>query len=98
MIPIESDDWQAELDQLRHEIGEHSAELAAKPYCVVFTKLDLLGEHYIPDIVAPGAFGLFAISAPGRIGLDLLLDAWWSELLAMRAVELKPKEDAQLLP
>jgi GTP-binding protein len=98
MIPIESDDWQAELDQLRHEIGEHSGELAAKPYCVVFTKLDLLGEHYIPDINAPGAFGLFAISAPGRIGLDILLDAWWSELLAMRAVELKPKEDAQLLP
>lgn len=98
MIPIESDDWQAELDQLRHEIAEHSAELAAKPFCVVFTKLDLLGEHYIPDIEAPGAFGLFAISAPGRIGLDILLDAWWSELLAMRAVELKPKEDAQLLP
>jgi len=98
MIPIESDDWQAELDQLRHEIGEHSAELAAKPYCVVFTKLDLLGEHYIPDIDAPGAFGLFAISAPGRIGLDILLDAWWKELLSMRAIELKPKEDAQLLP
>ncbi len=86
LIPIESDDWQAELDQLRNEITQYSAALAAKPYCVVFSKLDLLGEHYIPDIDAPGAFGRFAISAPGRIGLDVLLDSWWSQLLSMRAV------------
>ena len=90
LIPIESDDWQTELDQLRHEITEYSSELAAKPYCVVFSKLDLLGEHYIPEIVAPGAFGRFAISAPGRIGLDVLLDAWWKQLLVMRAVVERP--------
>ncbi len=98
VIPIESDDWQTELDQLRHEITEYSAELAAKPYCVVFSKLDLLGEHYIPDINAPGAFGLFAISAPGRIGLDTMLDAWWRQLLSMRAVEERPttQDDAPL--
>ncbi len=98
MIPIESEDWQQELDQLRHEIGEHSAELAAKPYCVVFTKLDLLGEQYVPEINAPGTFGNFSISAPGRMGLDVLLDAWWSELLVLRAAAANPQQDAQLLP
>ena len=84
MIPIDAEDWQAELDQLRREISSYSTELAAKPYCVVFTKLDLLGEHYVPEIDAPGAFGLYAISAAGRMGLDVVLDAWWRELLAMR--------------
>ena len=98
MIPIDAEDWQAELDQLRHEISSYSAELAAKPYCVVFTKLDLLGEHYVPEIEAPGAFGRYAISAAGRMGLDVVLDAWWRELLAMRAEAEKPARDAQFLP
>jgi GTP-binding protein len=98
VLPIDAEDWQAELDQLRHEVASYSAELAAKPYCVVFSKLDLLGEHYIPEIDAPGAFGLFAISAPGRMGLDVLLDAWWRQLLAMRVIAEQPEKDAQLLP
>ncbi len=98
MIPIDAEDWQAELDQLRHEISSYSTELAAKPYCVVFTKLDLLGEHYVPDIDAPGAFGKYAISAAGRMGLDVVLDAWWRELLAMRVEAEKPARDAQFLP
>ena len=98
MIPIDAEDWQAELDQLRHEISSYSAELAAKPYCVVFTKLDLLGEHYVPEIEAPGAFGKYAISAAGRMGLEVVLDAWWRELLAMRVEAEKPARDAQFLP
>lgn len=98
MIPIDAEDWQAEFDQLRHEISSYSTELAAKPYCVVFTKLDLLGEHYIPEIEAPGAFGKYAISAAGRMGLDVVLDAWWRELLAMRVEAEKPARDAQFLP
>ncbi|WP_396218811.1 GTPase ObgE [Gemmatimonas sp.] len=98
MIPIDAEDWQAELDQLRHEVSSYSAELAAKPYCVVFTKLDLLGEHYVPEIEAPGASGRYAISAAGRMGLDVVLDAWWRELLAMRVEAEKPARDAQFLP
>lgn len=98
LIPIDAMDWQAELDQLRHEIAAYSDELARKPFCVVFSKLDLLGEHYIPEIEARGAFGLYAISAAGRMGLDVMLDGWWRQLLAMRAEALKPVQDAQLLP
>jgi GTP-binding protein len=99
VLPIDAEDWQAELDGLRHEVAEYSAELAAKPYCVVFSKLDLLGEHYVPEIDAPGAFGLYAISAPGRMGLDTLLDAWWTQLLVLRTAAAKSEEDAkQFLP
>jgi DNA processing protein len=82
-------DWQAEYDQLRREVANYSAELARTPHCVVFTKLDLWGEEYVPEIEAPEAFGLFSISAPARQGLDALKSAWWSKLLEMlRAAEL----------
>ena len=84
MIPIDAMDWQAEYDQLRREVEQYSEELAKKPFCVVFTKLDLLGEHYIPEIEAPGAFGKYAISAAGRMGLDELKAAWWSKLLELK--------------
>ena len=84
LIPIDAMDWQAEYDQLRAEIAAYSADLAAKPHCVVFTKLDLLGESYVPPIEAPGAFGIFSISAPGRQGLEALTAAWWTELLKLK--------------
>ncbi len=84
MIPIDAMDWQAEYDQLREEVSQYSAELAAKPHCVVFTKLDLLGEPYVPEIEAPGAFAKLSISAAGRIGLDELKATWWTRLLEMR--------------
>jgi GTPase len=77
-------DWQAEYDQLRHEVAEYSAELSAKPHCVVFTKMDLLGEEYAPPIAAAGSFGIFSISAAAREGLDALTGAWWTELLRLR--------------
>src|SRR5437660_6645270 len=50
MVPVDSMDWQAEFDQLRAEIEAYSADLAQKPYCVVFTKMDLLGDDPPPPI------------------------------------------------
>src|SRR5881394_1346230 len=70
LIPIDSMDWQAEYDQLRAEIAAHSAELAAKPHCVVFTKMDLLGELESPPIDAPDSTATIAVSAAARLGLD----------------------------
>ena len=84
MISIEALDYQAEYDQLRAEITQYSAELAAKPHCVLFTKLDLYGEQYTPEIVTEGAFGVYSISAPGRIGLDELKAVWWDKILEMK--------------
>ncbi|HEX2780949.1 MAG TPA: GTPase ObgE [Gemmatimonadaceae bacterium] len=84
LIPIDAMDWQAEYDALRAEVTAYSAELAAKPHCVVFTKLDLLGEAYVPEIEAREAFGVFSISAAGRTGLDTLLAAWWARILELK--------------
>ena len=89
-------DWQAELDQLRREVEAYSAELARKPYCVVFSKMDLLGDEEPPPIEAPDAFGVFAISAAGREGLEPLLAAWWKELLTMKKATERPEEHVPL--
>lgn len=93
LIPIDAMDWQLEYDQLRTEVSAYSPELGAKPHCVVFTKLDLLGEQYAPPIHAPGAFGVFSISAANRDGLTPLLAAWWTELLRIKAPEQQPQRE-----
>src|SRR5581483_6269667 len=89
LVPIDAMDWQEEYDQLRREISAYSAELAQKPHCVVFTKMDLLGDDEPPPIDAPDAFGIFAISAAGRTGLEPLLAAWWSRLLDMKKASVR---------
>ena len=96
LIPVDSMDWQGELDQLRREVAQYSAELAEKPHCVVFTKMDLLGDDAAPPIEAPGAFGIYAISGAARIGLEELKLAWWRELLAMRKAVVQPVRDLEL--
>ncbi len=84
MIPVDSMDWQAEYEQLRREVSEYSGALAQKPHCVVFSKMDLLGDIEPPPIDAPDAFAVLAISAAARQGLDQLLATWWTHLLAIR--------------
>jgi GTP-binding protein len=96
LIPIDAMDWQAEYDQLRNEVAQYSEELAAKPHCVVFTKMDLLGEDEPAPIEAPDAFGVYAISAAGRTGLEELKLAWWRRVLAMKKTVEKPVQDLDL--
>ena len=96
LIPIDSVDWQSEYDQLRSEVEQYSAELAAKPHCVVFTKTDLLGENEPAPIEAPEAFGVYAISAAARVGLDELKLAWWRRLLEMKKEVAQPVRDLEL--
>lgn len=97
LVPVDSMDWQSEYDQLRREIAAHSIELAQKPHCVVFTKMDLLGNEPPPPIDAPDAFGVFAISAAGRTGLEPLLAAWWSRLLELKKAGVR-RDDSVALP
>jgi GTP-binding protein len=96
LIPIDALDWQVEYDQLRNEVAQYSTELSEKPHCVVFTKMDLLGEDEPPPIEAPEAFGVFAISAAARNGLDALKLAWWRRLLDMRKAAAQPLKDVEL--
>ena len=96
LLPIDTLDWQAEYVQLRNEIAQYSSELADKPHCVVFTKMDLLGDDEAPPINAGDAFGIYAISAAGRTGLEEIKLAWWRRLLAMRKASQQPIKDVVL--
>ncbi len=96
LIPIDAMDWQQEYDDLRREVAAYSGELAEKPHCVVFTKLDLLGEEFIPPVEAAGSFGAFAVSAAARTGLDELLAGWWRQLLGMRKAAERREGSVQL--
>jgi len=96
LVPVDALDWQADYDGLRREVASYSSELASKPHCVVFTKMDLLGELEPPPIQAPDAFGTFAISAVARLGLDALLAALWTRLLDIRAAVAARANDAAL--
>jgi GTPase len=96
LIPIDAMDWQQEYDDLRREVAAYSGELAEKPHCVVFTKMDLLGEDFVPPIEAPGSFGSFTVSAAARTGLDELLAGWWRQLLGMRKAAERREGSVQL--
>ena len=98
LVPIDAMDWQGEYDQLRREVAAYSTELAQKPHCVVFTKMDLLGESEPPPIDAPDAFGVFAISAAARLGLDALIAAWWDRLLALKKATTRTSDAPLPLP
>ncbi len=99
LIPIDAMDWQAEYDQLRHEIAEYSEELARRPHCVVFTKMDLFGEDYLPPIETQDAFAMYAVSGAGRTGIDELLAGWWKELQRLRkSVVAEAASDTAALP
>jgi GTPase len=96
LVPVDSMDWQAELDQLRAEIEAYSTDLAQKPYCVVFSKMDLMGDDPPPPIEAPGTFGVYAISAAGRTGLDSMMSGWWEQLLGLKRARVARVADVPL--
>jgi GTPase len=96
LVPIDAMDWQAEYDQLRREIAAYSIELAQKPHCVVFTKMDLLGEDEAPPIEAPDAFSVFTVSSAARQGLQELINAWWARLLGMKKATARVAEQVPL--
>ena len=96
LVPIDSVDWQLEYDGLRAELASYSPALAEKPHCIVFTKMDLLGDLEPPPISAPDAFAVLTISAAARQGLEDLLAALWKELQHINRSAASRPEDAAL--
>ncbi len=94
LIPLDAEDPQGEYDALREEVRRYSEELAAKPHCVVLTKLDLLpADASPPRLSAPGSWGSYAISAVSRRGVDELLEGLWSHV--RRAVQESWEEEPE---
>jgi GTP-binding protein len=90
LIPVDVPDHQAEYEGLRRELAAYSQELTRTPHCVVLTKTDLLGDEPLPEVAAPEAFGVFAVSSVARAGIPELLEALWER---SRAVEREEKGD-----
>jgi GTP-binding protein len=83
LIPGDAIDPQETFDRLRAELLSYSEELAEKPFCVVFTKADLLPPDWPPPAVAaPGSWGQFSISSVARQGLEPVLEAFWARARA----------------
>jgi GTP-binding protein len=92
MIPADSLDPQADLGRLRAELASYSAELAEKPFCVVFTKSDLLPADWpAPAVDAPEAWGQFVISAVAQRDLDPLLEGLWERARREQEVDEGPE-------
>jgi GTPase len=94
MIPADALEPQDEFEKLRTEVGSYSEGLLEKPYCVVFTKSDLLPPDWpAPRVDAPDAWGQFVISAVARRGLDALLEGLWAHAAVAAEEEAPADED-----
>ena len=91
LIPLDSEDPQATYDRLRSEVRQYSSALADKEHVVVLTKRDLLpADHALPEVRAPEALGVRAVSSAAGSGLDELKEYLWKlvgEAKANQAVD-----------
>jgi GTPase len=83
LIPGDELEPQETYDRLRAELRSYSEELAEKPFCVVFTKADLLPPEWpAPTVDAPEAWGQFSVSSVAQQGLEPVLEALWARARA----------------
>jgi GTP-binding protein len=99
LIPVDVEDLQAEYDQLREEVKSYSEELASTPHCLVLTKIDLLPPGgRSPEVSAPGAWGVFSISAVARKGLDPLLESLYAQTRTQMKTDIGDDEEEWWVP
>jgi GTP-binding protein len=79
LVPVDSADPQRTYELLRREAEKYSAELAAKPHVVVFTKTDLLPPGAPLPTLATDV-PTYAISAVTGTGVRELLEGLWRAL------------------
>ena len=86
MVPLDSLDPQAELDRLRSELEAYSVDLAATPYLVALTKVDMLPtDADLPQLETGNALGI--VSSVAGMHLEALLESLWSESQRVLAEE-----------
>jgi len=99
LIPVDTEDPQAEYDQLRDEVRSYSEQLARTAHCVVLTKMDLVPPDAAPpELTAPEAWGVFAISSVSRTGIDLLLEGLFAQTHVNRMEEERGEREEWWVP
>jgi len=88
LVPLDADDPQASYDRLRNETQQYSPTLAEKQHIVVLTKQDLQPpDHPLPQLRAPEAAGVRAISSATGQGVDELKEYLWRFVEGAKAAE-----------
>jgi GTP-binding protein len=78
LVPINDDDPQASYDRLREEVRKYSETLGEKPHIVLLTKQDLWSSNDpLPELEAPDAREIVAISSAAGLGVDELKEHLW---------------------
>ena len=88
LVPVDSEDPQAEYERLRAELEAYSADLAATPFVVAMSKVDMLGpDDPVPSIVADGALAVMPVSSVARKHVTEVLERLWEAAQAVVAEE-----------
>jgi GTP-binding protein len=88
LIPLDSEDPQAAYERLRHEVRQYSETLAEKEHVVILTKRDLLpAGATMPEIDAPDAAAVLAVSSAAGQGIEELKEYLWKQVEQARATE-----------
>jgi GTP-binding protein len=94
LVPLDSSDLQATYDRLRNEVSQYSDELSVKQHVVILTKRDLLpANSSLPQLAAPQAAGVRAVSSVAGVGVDELKEYLWGLVEQAKAAELATASD-----
>ncbi len=88
LVPLDADDPQATYERLRNEVRLYSEPLAGKPHVVVLSKRDLLPETTrLPEVSAPDAAAVLAVSSASGQGVEDLTEFLWRFVAEAREQE-----------
>jgi GTP-binding protein len=88
LVPLDSADPQQVYERLRREVALYSPTLSRTPHVLLLTKQDLLPPGApLPQLHAPHAAGVLAVSSVAGRGLDELKELLWQQVQRARTAE-----------
>jgi GTP-binding protein len=96
LVPLDSPNPQETYEGLRQEVRQYSSDLAEKKHVVILTKRDLLpAGDPLPELHAPDAAGVLAVSSVASSGVDELKEYLWQLVEEAKAADAGTSEDLQ---
>jgi GTP-binding protein len=96
LVPLDSPNPQDTYERLRQEVRQYSSDLAERNHIVILTKRDLrpAGDP-LPQLIAPDATGVRAISSVAGSGVEELKEHLWKLVEEAKAANPGSSEDLQ---
>jgi GTPase len=96
LVPLDSISPQDTYERLREEVRKYSRDLAEKNHVVILTKRDLLAAgDPLPDLHAPDAAGVLAVSSVAGSGIEELKEYLWKLVEGAKATDTGSSGDLQ---